>query len=127
MTAEQIERNRAFLADLRANPKKTIHRMRDGSGGRCCLCVAYDTAQRLGAELPEITCQLPPEEMADFYGWPVELDDSDPRLKHGGTIAYASTFNDGDGGNELTHAQIADAFEETFPELRTPAPATGDE
>jgi hypothetical protein len=119
MTAEQIERNRAFLADLRANPKKATCEMLDLDGGRCCLCVAYDTAQRLGAGLQAVKLEeegLPPCGIEIFYGWPSK----NPELRYEGRRATASAMNDGVCFKELTHAQIADAFEETFPELKQP-------
>lgn len=105
-TPEQIERNREFLKDLRANPNKAVRKMRDHDGGRCCLGVAYDTAQRLGGMLPKSDRSYPPYEIADFYGW----GDRDPRINS----VPISILNDGD----YTHCQIADAFEETFPELK---------
>lgn len=112
MTQTQIERNREFIKDLRANKLKAIGRMRDENGGRCCLCVAYDTAQRLGAGLPAASCLTPPQQMAEFYGWPC----LNPILRG----RYASDHNDGDCSHtpELTHCEIADLFEQTFPEIK---------
>lgn len=124
MTPEQIERNRVFIRDLRANEKKTKGKMQDSDGGRCCLCVAYDTAQELGADLPEHDGNLPPSELADFYGWSnTSTVAHNPRLTFKGHESLASFWNDGSYGSdtvELTHAQIADAFEETFPEIKQP-------
>lgn len=118
MTPEQIERNRAFIRDLRANPKKAKQKMRDSDGGRCCLCVAYDTAQAMGAGLPDCNRFWPPDEIANFYGWPSR----EPILEYEGRRRRASQFNDGSDGatsfQELTHAEIADAFEATFPEIK---------
>lgn len=120
LTPEQIERNREFLKDLRANEKKAIGTMRTSDGsGRCCLCVALESANRLGAGLPDIPgMRLPPNDLYPYYGWPSEL-----WLSWKGTEGMALSFNDGTGDRpELTHAEIADAFEETFPELREPQP-----
>jgi len=115
MTPQQIERNREFLKDLRANEKKAKSVMRDDNGGRCCLCVAYDTAQRLGANLPDHSLCLPPLELADFYGWPRCA----PYLSTGNGVEPVTFLNDGTAGAaEHTHAEIADAFEQTFPELK---------
>lgn len=110
MTPEQIERNKAFLADLRANDgKEARKRMRIGER-RCCLCVAYDTAQRLGAGLPPHDALSPPREMAFFYGW----EDSSPYLTNEqGKEQSAADWND----SNLSHSQIADLFERNlFPE-----------
>ena len=106
----QIERNREFLKDLRANPKKSKSRMRNAEGGRCCLCVALDTANRLGADLPTDSVFYPPAALAEFYGWTCE----DPHIAG----REASKLNYGVCGREYSHAEIADAFEETFPELK---------
>ncbi len=117
MTPEQIERNRQFLRDLRANPRKAKGKMHDREGGRCCLCVALNTAVSLGLELRdpiEMYTSLPPRNMGAFYGWGV----SNPHL--GVNRLKAAQHNDGKGTPELSHPEIADLFEETFPELKLP-------
>jgi len=120
MTQEQIERNRVFLADLRANEKKATRRMRDNEGGRCCMCVAFDTAEKLGATFVELgTDVLPPADMSEFYGWERNrMGNCNPALVLSGERHTAANLNDGWETPELTHAEIADAFEATFPELR---------
>lgn len=122
MTPEQIERNRAFIRDLRANKRKAKHKMRAANGARCCMCVAYDTAKRLGAKLPDHDASLPPIEVGIFFGWPKRKDklrETNPKLRVGKVVRAASSLNDGDdGAPELTHAEIADAFEATFPEIK---------
>jgi hypothetical protein len=120
MTEEHIQRNRAFLADLRANPLKAAGSMRNPNGGRCCLCVAMDTAVRLGMpilkqELEDAT-QVPPECVATFYGWP----NANPLIGEGLVNGSAARLNDEGKGEKYSHTQIADLFEETFPELKTP-------
>jgi hypothetical protein len=118
MTPEQITRNQIFLEDLRANSLKTTGQMRDDEGGRCCLCVALDTAIKLGYKRPpRYACDiLPPDDINDFYGW----EGIDPLI--GADRKYcASSYNDGiseDGMVEMkTHKQIADLFEEAYPEV----------
>jgi hypothetical protein len=120
MTPEQIERNREFLKDLRANQKKVRKCMRSSGGGRCCLAVALDSAIAQGYQCPETwgdRAFLPPDDMAeDFYGWPGRspmLIGPDGVTKH-----HADGWNDGKDCQELSHAEIADAFERTFPELK---------
>lgn len=116
LTPEQIKRNKAFIKDLRANPKKAIGQMRDNDGGRCCLCVALDTALAMGFQKYEYERRVnsdiyPPPSMAKWYGWPSE----DPHLGNN----QASVYND--GGScipELSHSEIADRFEEAFPEIK---------
>ncbi len=122
LTPEQIENGREFLKDLRANQYKATGEMRsqydytdqevpDGGVARCCLCVAYDTAQRLGADLPEDDGEVPPPEICAFYGWEIE----NPCLDG----VSAAVWNDGTNGREMkTHAEIADLFEEEFPQLK---------
>ena len=111
MTPEQIERNRQFIKDLRANEKKAINSMRNSDGGRCCLCVALDTACDLGFDSgyeKECYKNYPPGHIAKFYGWPT----ANPIISG---ISNAANVND---RPESTHAQIADMFEETFPEIK---------
>ncbi len=111
LTEEQIERGREFLKDLRANEVKAVGQMRDGNA-RCCLCVAYDTAKKLGAYLAPIKDDdgHPPEAIECFYGW----EDVNPWLVSGTATAH----NDGDGIAIRTHAEIADLFEQEFPQLK---------
>ena len=123
MTPIQIERNRAFLADLRANQVKAMRKFRnDLTGGRCCLCVAWDSAVNHGFQPEESECtidEVPHEELADYYGWP----SVNPELKFFGERRQASEWNDGnpeDRRSAISHVEIADAFEQTFPELKTP-------
>jgi len=120
MTPEQIERNRAFIRDLRANEKKAMGTMRTPDGGRCCMCVAYDTALTLGGEFKgALTGCLPPADMSEFYGWPRNaMGNANPLLDYGKMTETAANFNDGSDCPELTHAEIADAFEATFPEIK---------
>lgn len=118
LTDEQIARGRRFLRDLRSNPVKAVGAMRRGEG-RCCLCVAYDTAQADGAELPLHTDVFPPEQIADWYGW----DRWNPSLIYEDEVRDMSHFsashlNDGEYAPILTHEEIADAFEETYPQLK---------
>jgi hypothetical protein len=122
LTPEQIENGREFLKDLRDNQYKATGEMRshvdynsetvpDGEVARCCLCVAYDTAQRLGAGLPNDDGELPPPEICEVYGWEQE----NPFLAG----AQAAVWNDGTNGRDMkTHAEIADLFEEEFPQLK---------
>jgi hypothetical protein len=77
--------------------------------------VAYDTALSKGAKLANASANLPPDELAEFYGWLHR----NPMLEFQGRRYSAVALNDGVGGApELTHAEIADAFEETFPEIK---------
>lgn len=115
LTPEQIKRGRAFVEALRKNEKKAIGLMRGGNGGRCCLCVAYDVAQDMGANLPPHSASLPPRRMGSWYGW----GDADPLLDNGWASFKAHAWNDGESGNpELSHKEIADLFEENFPQLK---------
>jgi len=110
MTKAQKTRNREFLKDLRANEKKAIGKMRSARGGRCCLCVAFDTACRLGFKSYDKSWDyeaLPPEEMASFYGWPSRNPELDGHL--------ASEHNDGGCGTpRKSHKAIADLLEKQF-------------
>ncbi len=104
MTPEQIERNRQFLRDLRANPRKAKGCMRDKEGGRCCLQVAVDTVEKLTGRTGGI-CEL-----STFFDWRVE-----------NWTTNLIKRNDGiQGFTELSHPEIADLFEDTFPELKQP-------
>lgn len=119
LTEDQIARGRRFVEELRKNPNKAIGVMKTKSG-RCCLCVAYETAQCDGANLSSHNGLLPPKEMAEWYGW----ERVDPLLKYededGNMVeALASDLNDGYHAPNLTHAEIATAFEDTFPQLKT--------
>lgn len=120
MTPIQIERNREFLKDLRANQLKAAGTMRNLEGGRCCLCVAMDTAIKLGMpiiqqELEEAV-QVPPFCVANFYGWP----DTNPLIGSGKNTSSAARWNDMGEGMTYSHSEIADKFEETWPELKIP-------
>src|SRR5688572_5006055 len=117
LTPEQIERGREFLKDLRANKLKAKATMRDSSGGRCCLCVALDTAARMGAEFNKSRDgdMYPPYEIAEWYGWETRNPILGSRLFQD---RRASDLNDGDRGPELSHCEIADAFELEFPQLK---------
>jgi len=109
LTPMQRERMVEFLKDLRANTKQAIKEMRSADGGRCCLCVAYDTAQRLGACLPAIKDnQLPPSEIAEFYGW--KTPNPMLRISPSTLSACASMLND----RGTCHAEIADLFEKEY-------------
>lgn len=110
LTVEQVKRGKAFVKALRENPLKAHEEMRNSDGGRCCLCVAYDVAQEMGAGLPEAEPELPPREIAGWYGW----DSSNPYISN----MQASAWNDATGDDEVTHAEIADMFEEKYPQLQ---------
>lgn len=116
MTEIQRERNREFIKDLRANQRKAFGRMRGTTGGRCCLCVALDTAVRLGFPPPKDHLKaadsvvVPPVEMAEFYGW----QQCNPVV--GGY--HLSVHNDGGAcGAPKSHKEIADLLEEHLPEI----------
>lgn len=113
LTPVQIVRNRQFVAALRANKKKAFNQMRDEeTGGRCCLCVAYDVAKASGAKLTKLAqyAVMPPEAMANWYGWP----SIDPEL--GRVRDVASVYNDGNGepGSARSHKKIAALFTTEF-------------
>ena len=119
LTEEQVVRGKAFVEALRNNKKKATGEMRNGFGGRCCLCVALDTALDMGFEPPICADQfeyLPPKQMGDFYGW----EDLNPNIMG----KNATNHNDGqyEEGNQIyapkSHAEIADLFEEEFPQLK---------
>lgn len=110
MTQEQIERNRKGMAALRANEKQAIHKMRDENGGRCCLCVLQDAAIEMGFVPIKRSVALPCETLSEFYGW----NHRNPDLKWRGGLLAASGLNDAG----ISHKNIADAFEETFPEIK---------
>ena len=112
LTPEQITRGKAGMAALRANEKKATQVMRDHDGGRCCLCVLYDAAQEMGANLPDLDDEkeLPPHEIKYWYGWWKR----DPRIDD----LDASAHNDGSGTEMKTHLEIADLFEVEFPQLK---------
>lgn len=113
LTPEQIQRGKEFLKDLRANPVKATGTMRDPeTGGRCCMCVAYDTAQRLGADLSSLddVYGLPPDEISSFYGW----HDNNPIINGD----KAAVWNDGVRVDEKSHIEIAAMFEQEFPQLK---------
>ena len=136
LTDQQVARGRALCKALRTNCKKAINRMRTPDGGRCCLAVALDTAIEDGFVVPprgENTNHtadeypyLPPFTLASWYGWDNQRSTRDyfPMLQMPGYYATwhpAGIWNDGDATYRLppfTHAQIADAFENTFPQLK---------
>ena len=97
---------------LRANEKKAQDMMRTLDGGRCCLCVAYDVAQEMGAELGGLAraAVQPPASIKSWYGW----ERCNPILDG----AAAAVHNDGGGTTIKTHAEIADLFEIEFPQLK---------
>jgi len=112
LTPDQITRGRAMTKALRANEKKAKGIMRDDYGNRCCLCVAYDVAQEMGAELGGLAraAGMPPLNIKRWYGW----KGYNPILDG----AAASDHNDGNGVTTKTHAEIADLFEIEFPQLK---------
>lgn len=117
LTVEQVKRGREFMIDLRANEKKAVGVMRERDGSRCCLAVAVDTANRMGAELPLESSTTPPEEICEWYGWSLTA----PYLKHPDLddTRDATAFNDGlDDIEPHTHKEIADLFELTYPQLK---------
>lgn len=118
LTELQIYRNREFLKDLRANTKKAKHTMREADGSRCCLCVALDTAERLGYVNinNESTTETPPCDMADFYGWPSYNVPLGP--KNIGAAGHNDGSWEDENVPEKTHQEIADLFVEKFPELK---------
>lgn len=82
-----VEVGRRYLEEacqaLEANPEKTTGCMRSEAGGRCCLCVMYDTMLAIAARdkiiLPETDYSiveghtaLPPEYMGQFFGFSAE-------------------------------------------------------
>lgn len=105
MTPEQIQRNKHFLRDLRANKVQTMNKMRDRiSGGRCCLCVALDTAVSEGFDATgHVDVHFPPVKLREWYGW----ETHNPILSNG---LKASEINDAN----ISHATIATLFEKTF-------------
>lgn len=119
LTEQQIARGRRFCQALRDNPVKCKRWMRDPlSGGRCCLAVALDTAIKDGFDPPmpvEHFISLPPEQLKEWYGW----DNRNPTLTIHGQPRSASYINDGIlCGEEITHKQIAELFENAYPQLR---------
>lgn len=131
MTLEQIEHGKAFMKALRENEKKATGMMRNADGGRCCLCVALDVAVERGYDPDGLSRRnfsdlnmVPPPDMGEFYGWGHV---SNPRLIDDNNIeADAAPFNDGREQTdeyiiaigERTHKEIADIFENTFPEYK---------
>lgn len=107
MSPEQITRNQHFIAELRANQYKAKNTMRDSKGGRCCLCVALDTAIKDGFVCNSQHYEIfPPATLANWYGWP----SYDPVLgSH-----HAADHNDGVRVSEKTHDEIAELFQKEF-------------
>lgn len=110
LSEEHAKRLKLGLQRLRENEKKAKERMRDGDGGRCCLCVLQGAAIEQGASIREDDDELPSFEMADFYGF----DYRNPSLVLGKT---ASMLNDGHGVEEFSHKEIADIFEMVYPKV----------
>ena len=117
-TADEIEfRNLEWAKDLRANPAKARLQMRDGFGGRCCLCVARDTAIRLGLGLNEIAPEFVPEDdVRLFFGWGDGVTQS-PEMDG----VFAAIWNDGSYTLDIepmNHARIAMLVEAEIPTWR---------
>jgi hypothetical protein len=110
MTPEQKENLKAGIKALRDNPQKANGIMRDENGGRCCLCVLFDTAVERGYTgernnfMPKDTLSL-----ANFFG--MKCDSMDEIV-----IDYHSlqAWNDGADCEEKTHVEIADMLEKKY-------------
>ena len=119
-TPEQQKENlRLAVADLRANPIKATDSMRDKAGGRCCLCVMAETAERICGLLENELSHdsaLPTYHLAHVFGLHnIALEENTGfNFTVGGWSATA--WNDGSYPNtpEKTHGEIADMIEEEF-------------
>ncbi len=94
------------IAALRRNKKKAKGRMRDSDGGRCCLCVLANSAERIcgvkkgtfeGRGFPKI-------QLGSIFGI-TNTNTWNDLLIHGKNASY---WNDGRGNvPEKTHKEIA--------------------
>lgn len=119
-----VHRHRELAKHLFANKRKARGKLRDDSGGRCCLGVAEDYAISCGLKIERSPAgnSEPPEEVGQFFGW--TSDEANPELvAPDGNKYTASELNDGLGEEYgktkhevkgLTHAQIAECFINTF-------------
>ena len=111
---EQRENLEGACKALESNPEKSINKMRDGLGGRCCLAVMEDYARSIDPEVRSGRITHPHEDLAYFYGITNIYDIS----------AFSFKFNNGDkvhlcndgglGIKEHTHKEIAARIREDF-------------
>ena len=102
---------------LEENPKKAKGRMKNESGGRCCLCVMEDYAKSIDEQIKIGLGNFPNGDLSDFYGLKNMYESNDMfnfNFKNG---EAASFCNDGSiqyGINEHTHKEIAARIREDF-------------
>jgi hypothetical protein len=118
-TPQQIKvRNRLWAEALKKNKKKAFIRMYD-DGGRCCLAVAQDVAQKCGVRIPDINDRdkfYPQKDVTLFFGW----SGNDPLLETPlNNKISASSLNDADDysfgtSNGMSHKKIAECVMNTF-------------
>jgi hypothetical protein len=99
---------------LRNNPKKTMRKMMDDDGGRCCLCVM--------AHVAEDICGVPRNSFCGYLTPKIQMSKVFA-IAHGKIMVddniliqgeYASVWNDGFRVDEKTHAEIADMLEKEY-------------
>ena len=115
---EQRENLEGACKALESNPKKSIGRMRDNLGGRCCLCVMEDYAISIDPDIKKGGSMTPSLDLEGFYGLTrsENLHDSvfvfNFDFKDG---VLASECNDGTAYvKEHTHKEIAARIREDF-------------
>lgn len=97
---EQQKKTRAqgWAKRLKANSKKARCAMRDGEGGRCCLCVAEDYAVSCGLDLEAGKSGqndgTPEHAVAEFFGWNDTNPDMTVVIKGEESTVCASELND---------------------------------
>lgn len=99
------------IAALRRNKKKARGTMRDNEGGRCCLCVLADSAERIcGYKKGDFASgAYPIIDLGLIFG--VKSTTFNDILVSGGK---AGNFNDGAGEREKTHKEIASMLKEEY-------------
>ena len=122
MNEQQKENLKLGIKALRENPLKAKDKMRDSSGGRCCLCVLSEVAEDIqGVPRGTFTYRepdggddiTPTSDLAEIFGLPNEScsEQFNFMINH----QMASTWNDGFGyAREASHAEIADMIEKEF-------------
>ena len=117
-TKEEQRRNlEGACKALEANPKKAIGRMKNESGGRCCLCVMEDYANSIDEQIKIGLGNFPHGELSDFYGLK-NMYGSNHMFNFNFKNGEAASFcNDGSiqyGIKEHTHKEIAARIREDF-------------
>ena len=120
MTEQQKANLKLAVADLKSNPLKAKGAMRDDEGGRCCLCVMAETAERINGVCKGSYSSnngLPHAFLSEMFGLENSCIQTEDKFFNFYLLGSqtAAECNDGvSGAEELSHSEIAAIIEERF-------------